>query len=83
MNILEKVGLIYHILRWRFTWAKKDLDHHPGPGYSPKFITAREAAVRIQPGQTVFSCGFAGTARCSVFSGRSGSGTSAKDLRED
>lgn len=67
MNILEKVGLIYHILRWRFTWAKKDLDHHPGPGYSPKFITAREAAACIQPGQTVFSCGFAGTARCSVF----------------
>lgn len=67
MGILEKIGLIYHILRWRFTWGKKDLNVHPGVGHSSKFITAKSAADLIQPGQTVFSCGFAGTARCSVF----------------
>lgn len=67
MGILEKIGLMYHILRWRFTWSKKDLNFHPGTGHSAKFITAMEAARLIRSGQTVFSCGFAGTARCSVF----------------
>ncbi len=67
MGILEKIGLILHILRWRFSWGKRDLNFHPGSGVSSVFVTAREAVARIRSGQTVFSCGFAGTARCSVF----------------
>lgn len=67
MKVLEKIGLIAHVLRWRLTWGKRDLGYRP-PGVVPgKFITAREAATLIHDGQTVFSCGFAGTARCSVF----------------
>lgn len=67
MGIREKMGLIAHILRWRFTWGKKDLDFLPDGSDGKIFITARQAADLIGNGKTVFSCGFAGTARCSVF----------------
>jgi propionate CoA-transferase len=68
MNPFIKIKLIAHVLRWRFTWSKKDLDYLPPvSGLSPKFITARAAARLIPDGATAFSCGFAGTARCSVF----------------
>ena len=67
MSLPERLRLLLHILHWRFTWAKKDLDHRPKGAVSPKFITAREAAQMIPDGTTVCSNGLAGNARCSVF----------------
>ncbi len=67
MNLTERLRLLLHIIRWRSSWAKKDLDFRPEEPVSPKFITAREAAGLIPDGATVFSNGLAGNARCSVF----------------
>lgn len=67
MTLFEKIGLVLHILRWRFTWSKKDLGYRPKGKVSEKFITAREAARKIPDGACVASSGMAGNARCSVF----------------
>ena len=67
MNLLNKIKLIFHILRWRFTWSKRNLDFLPEGTNSDKFVTARNIAAMIPDGATVFSSGFAGNARCSVF----------------
>ncbi len=67
MNLLERLKLLLHIVRWRLTWSKKDLNFRPSTKVSPKFITAREAAQLFPDGAVVFSNGLAGNARCSVF----------------
>lgn len=67
MGFPERLRLLLHILRWRFSWSKKDLDYRPNEAVSQKFITANEAASLIPDGTTVFSNGLAGNARCSVF----------------
>lgn len=67
MGVLERLRLLLHIIRWRLSWSKKDLDCQPEQPVSPKFITARAAAALIPDGATVFSNGLAGNARCSVF----------------
>ncbi|MCB0564935.1 MAG: hypothetical protein KDD01_11215 [Phaeodactylibacter sp.] len=67
MTLLEKAALVFHILRWRFTWSKCDLDYFPKEQVSEKFITAREAALKIPDGACVTSSGMAGNARCSAF----------------
>ncbi len=67
MNLLDKIKLIVHILRWRFTWAKRNLDYLPEDANPEKFVTAHAAAALIPDGATVFSSGFAGNARCSAF----------------
>lgn len=67
MGLFEYIRLLWHILRWRLSWSKKDLDHKPKHPVSKKFVSAREAARLIPDGATVFSNGLAGNARCSVF----------------
>lgn len=67
MGFLERLRLLLHIIRWRLTWSRKDLNFQPHEQVSAKFITAREAARLIPDGATVFSNGLAGNARCSVF----------------
>lgn len=67
MTFLERLRLLLHVIRWRLTWSRKDLEYKPDGPVSPKFITAREAARLIPDGAVVFSNGLAGNARCSVF----------------
>ncbi|MCK6692809.1 MAG: hypothetical protein L6Q97_11980, partial [Thermoanaerobaculia bacterium] len=67
MTFLERLRLLLHVIRWRLTWSRKDLEYKPRGPVSPKFITAREAARLIPDGAVVFSNGLAGNARCSVF----------------
>ncbi len=67
MSLFEKIKLLLHIVRWRFSWGKRRLGYRPAGLPTGKFITAREAAAMIPDGSTVFSCGMAGNARCSVF----------------
>jgi hypothetical protein len=43
MNALEKLGVVAHLLKWRLTWKRMDLDYKPAGIVSPKFMSAREA----------------------------------------
>jgi propionate CoA-transferase len=66
MNLSDKVGIIAHLLRWRLSWSRRDIDLPPPPGLAPCFMSARDAARRISDGATVISCGLAANARCSI-----------------
>jgi len=66
MRTSEKIRLLADVIRWRFSWDRRDLDTTPA-GLSGKFVTGPEAAARIHDGATVISCGMAGNARCSGF----------------
>ena len=67
LSSIDKIRLLGEIVRWRLRWDRRELGHTPGDGVSPKFVTGREAALRIPDGATVISCGMAGNARCSAF----------------
>jgi len=67
VNIIASVKLLAHILRWRFTWNRKDLDNKPAGINNPKFMSAMEAIKLIPDGATVFSSGLGGNTRCSVW----------------
>lgn len=67
LSLCDRLRLIGHVLRWRLTWSRRNLDFFPKEARSPKFITARQAAELIPDGACVFSSGIAGNARCSVF----------------
>lgn len=67
MTIAEKIKTIGHLIKWRLSWNKKNLDFHPGKNVSKKFITARQAASLINDESVCISSGIAGNARCSVF----------------
>jgi len=67
MNVLTRARLLAHVAYWRMTWSRHDLDYRP-PGLDPRrFLTAREAAARIEDGTVCFSNGMAGNGRCSIF----------------
>jgi len=68
MNIIDKISIIIHILRWRFTWNRKNLNYRKKGLTNPKFITGTEFGAMIKDGMTIFSAGMAGNHRCSVFS---------------
>jgi len=69
MNALTKAKLLLHILKWRLTWNKRNIDLAPPQKVkdNPKFISAREMAKRIPDGTVCMSSGMAGNTRCSIF----------------
>lgn len=67
MNWMEKLKWIIHILRWRLSWSRRNLDYRPSEADPHKFLSAREAAALIPDKACVFSSGIAGNARCSIF----------------
>lgn len=67
MDILTKANILAHILRWRFTWNRKNLDYRIKGMKNPKFMSAMEAIKLIPDGATVFSSGLGGNTRCSVW----------------
>jgi len=67
VDILTKVKLLAHILRWRFTWNRKNLDYRIEGMKNSKFMSAMEAVKLIPDGATVFSSGLGGNTRCSVW----------------
>ena len=69
MNALTKAKLLIHILRWRTTWSKRNINLEPPKKLknNPKFITARKFAESIPDGSVCFSSGMAGNTRCSIF----------------
>ena len=67
MNFMTKAQLLKHILKWRLTWERRDLDYKPDHIDNPKFMTAMEAVRMIPDKAVVFSCGMAANARPSVW----------------
>jgi len=67
VDILTKAKIFAHILRWRFTWNRKNLDYRIKGMKNPKFMSAMEAIKLIPDGATVFSSGLGGNTRCSVW----------------
>jgi len=67
VNIITSVKLLAHILRWRFTWNRKNLDYKVKNINNPKFMSAMEAIKLIPDGANVFSSGLGGNTRCSVW----------------
>ncbi len=66
MRLDEKLALIAHILKWRLTWKRRDLEFRPDDVDADTFMTARDAAGLIADGSTVISCGMAANSRCSA-----------------
>lgn len=67
MDPIEKLQLTLHILRWRLSWSRRNINYFPSGVESDKFITAREAAELIPDEAIALSNGIAGNARCSIF----------------
>lgn len=62
MNSLEKLGVLWHIAKWRLTWTRRNLNYRPQGVANPKFMSALEAVQLIPDGATTFSCGMAANA---------------------
>jgi propionate CoA-transferase len=67
VNFITSVKLLSHILKWRFTWNRKNLDYKADGTNNKKFMSAMEAVKLIPDGATVFSSGLGGNTRCSVW----------------
>jgi len=67
VNFITSVKLLSHILKWRFTWNRKNLDYKAADTNNKKFMSAMEAIKLIPDGATVFSSGLGGNTRCSVW----------------
>ncbi len=67
MNGLEKLDVLAHILKWRLTWNRKDLNFKPDGLANPRFMSALEAVRLIPDGATTFSCGMAANAPAKVW----------------
>ncbi len=67
MDVLTKAQLLAHVVKWRLTWSRHDLDYRPAELKNPKFVSARHAVALIPDGAVCFSSGMAGNGRCSIF----------------
>jgi len=67
VNFITSIKLLSHILKWRFTWNRKNLDFKAAGTNNHKFMSAMEAIKLIPDGATVFSSGLGGNTRCSVW----------------
>ncbi len=67
MNLIDKAALLKHIVKWRLTWSKHDLDYVPPGIDNPRFMSTRKAVELIPDGACVISCGMAANARCQIY----------------
>jgi len=66
MKLSTKLHLLYHILRWRLTWAKRNTHYaYRVPG-NPKFMGSRDAVKLIRDGDVVATSGMAGNQRLGI-----------------
>lgn len=65
-NILQKIELTAHLVRWRIQWGNFELDYVPAQLNNPKFMTARQAIQLIPDGSVIATSGLAGNQRASV-----------------
>lgn len=67
MNALEKARVLAHVVKWRLTWNRRNLEYR-APGIdNPKFMTAMEAVKLIPDNAVTFSAGMAANMRASVW----------------
>lgn len=67
MDLSTKLGILWHIAKWRMTWSRRDLDYCPPGLKNPRFMSARKAVELIPDGAVVFSNGMAANARCQIY----------------
>lgn len=66
MNLLTELAIKAHIVKWRLTWNRRDLDHPSPAPENPRFCTARQAAARIPDGAVLATSGLGGNQRSSL-----------------
>jgi propionate CoA-transferase len=66
MNAITKASLLWHVIRWRLTWAKRDTKFKLDVPGNPKFMSAREAVALIKDGDTIATSGLAGNQRVAI-----------------
>jgi len=67
MKLGTKLGILWHIAKWRMTWSRRDLDYCPPGLKNPKFMSARKAVAMIHDGAVIFSSGMAANQRCQIY----------------
>ena len=67
MGILENIKLFGHLLKYKLTQSKYDLDYCPDGLDPEKFMSAKNAVKQISDASTVISTGMAAHGRCSIF----------------
>ena len=67
MKFTDKLATIFHVIKWRFTWNRKDLNYREKGITTPKFITANEFALMVDDSMNICTTQMAGNHRCSVF----------------
>jgi len=60
MNVLTKASLLYHIMKWRLNWKKRNTHYRYTVPGNPKFMGARDAVKLINDGDMVGTSGLAG-----------------------
>jgi len=66
MRLSTKLYLLYHILRWRLTWGKRDTHYaYRVPG-NAKFMGSRDAVKLIRDGDVIATSGMAGNQMLSI-----------------
>jgi propionate CoA-transferase len=60
VNVFTKAFLLYHIMRWRLNWNKRDTHYRYTVAGNPKFMGSRDAVKLIKDGDVVGTSGLAG-----------------------
>jgi len=66
MNVLTKAQVLFHILRWRLTWNRRDTRQAYTVAGNPKFMGPRDAVKLIRDGDFVAVSGLGSTPRASI-----------------
>jgi len=66
MNVFAKAHILFHILRWRLNWDRRNTHQaYTVPG-NPKFMGPRDAVKLIHDGDLIAVSGLGGTQRASI-----------------
>ena len=66
MNLLTELAIQAHVVKWRLSWARRDVDYPSPAPENPLFRTARQAAAMIPDGAVVATSGLGGNQRSSL-----------------
>lgn len=66
MTTLDKIRTLIHIMKWRFTWDKRDTHYRFTLPDNPKFMGPRDAVKLIRDGDVIANSGLGGNHRCSI-----------------
>lgn len=66
MKTTTRIELLFHFLKWRLTWGRRDTRYERTIGGNPKFMGPRRAAALIRDGSVLMASGLGGNARPSI-----------------